>query len=98
MCTWPLYHFFNPSLQLVHFLVELLQALGSTQGPLLIGSCLFKGLPLIFELAELLSHQIGGGVGSADQLLAHLSTAKETTISTVTMGLKRQTRGSAGAH
>lgn len=93
MCTWPLYLFFNPSLQLVHFLVELLQTFGSTQGPLLIGSCLFEGLPLILELAELLSHQIRGGVCLADQLLAHLLKGKETTMSTVMMGLKRRTHG-----
>lgn len=80
-CTWPLYLFFNPSLQLVHFLVELLQTPGSTEGPLLIGSCLFKGLPLISELTELLPHQIRGGVCLADQLLAHLLTVKGLTMS-----------------
>lgn len=78
MFTWPqetrfLYLFFNPSLQLVHFLVELLQTFSSAQGPLLIGSRLFQRLPLIPQLAELLPHQIRGGVCLADQLLAHLS-------------------------
>lgn len=63
---------FNPSLQLVHFLVELLQALDSAQGPLLIGGRLFQRLPLVLELAELLPHQIRGGVHLADQLLTHL--------------------------
>lgn len=69
---------FNPSFQLVHFLVELLQALDSAQGPLLIGGRLFQRLPLVLELAELLPHQIRGGVHLADQLLTHLLGAKDT--------------------
>lgn len=72
----------NPSLQLVHFGVELLQALDSAQGPLLIGGRLFQRLPLVLELAQLLPHQIRGGVHLADQLLTHLWRAKDTWVST----------------
>lgn len=66
------YLLFNPRLQLFHLLVELLQVLGSAQRPRLVRGRLFQGLPLVPELAELLLHQIRGGVQLADQLLTHL--------------------------
>lgn len=72
------YLLFNPCLQFIHFFVELLQVLGSTKGPRLICSRLFKGLPLVPELAELLLHQIRRRVQPADQLLPHLLKQKDT--------------------
>lgn len=42
------------------------------QGPGLVCSRLLQALPLVPELADLLLHQIRGGVQLADQLLTHL--------------------------
>lgn len=92
-CCCFFYLLFNPSLQLVHFFVELLQVLDSTQGPRLIRSRLFQGLPLVPELAELLLHEIRGGVQLADQLLAHLFTPKETQSQRSTDSVARLTSG-----
>lgn len=72
------YLLFNPSLQLVHFFIELLQVLDSAQGPRLIRGRLFQGVPLVPELAELLLHQVRGGVQLTDQLLPHLFKPNKT--------------------
>lgn len=65
---------FDPRLQFVHLLVELLQALRCGEGARPVCSHLFEGLPLLPQLAELLLHGVRCGVRLADQPLAQLLT------------------------